>query len=307
MKTTKRWNILVIDSNEDAVRFLINLLDASPYDLTSVGNGEEGFNLLLKEPEKFAAVILGQNILNMNGVRLLHKINSCSQLKIIPVIMEASSGTLEEMEICIRAGVRYFLPKPIDKTILPTVIQTAISDQERYKAAEQATWHTKPLNTLISATFKIQTLYEAQAVTSLLANECPNPRLAAVGISEILVNAIEHGNLKITYNEKTKLHEGIQWLAEIERRLALPENADKYVTVVFEKTAGHINIRITDSGPGFDWREYQTLDSKRVFDNHGRGIIMAKNLAFETMIYHTFGKIVSYCHFYQRIYSPNLF
>lgn len=292
MKPTKRWNILVIDDNKDSVQFLLNLLEESPYNIASTNDGEEGFNILLKEPEKYSAVILGQNILNINGVRLLHKINSCSQLKIIPVIMEATSGTLDEMEICIRAGVRYFLPKPIDKAILPVVIQTAISDQERYKAAEQATWHTKPLNTLISATFKIQTLYEAQAVTSLLANECPNPRLAAVGISEILINAIEHGNLNITYQEKTKLHEGIQWLAEIERRLAMPENSEKYVTIVFEKSAAHINIRITDEGSGFDWREYQTLDTARVFDNHGRGIIMARNLAFETMIYHGNGNDV---------------
>lgn len=292
MQPTKRWNILVIDSNQDSVYFLQNLMQDSPYNLVHINDGEEAFNILLKEPEEFAAIILGHDILNMNGIHLLHKINSCSQLKIIPVIMEASSGTMEEMEICIRAGVRYFLPKPIDKAILPIVISTAIRDQERYKAAEQSIWHSKPLNTLISATFKIRTLYEAQAVASLLANECPNPRLAAVGISEILINAIEHGNLNITYHEKTKLHEGAQWLSEIEKRLALPQNQDKYVTVVYKKTDSHINIRITDDGAGFDWRQYQTLDSNRVYDNHGRGIIMAKNLSFENMIYHGEGNDV---------------
>src|SRR5688572_26157044 len=123
MITPKRWNILVIDDNPEAIYYLQNLLENTPYNIVSTNNGDEGFNLLLKEPEEFSAIVLGQNILNMNGVHLLHKINSSSQLKLIPVIMEASSGTLEEMEICIRAGVRYFLPKPIDKAILPTVIE----------------------------------------------------------------------------------------------------------------------------------------------------------------------------------------
>lgn len=288
----KRWNLLVIDNNHDAVHYLQDLLDNSPYTIVSTSDGEEGFNLLLKEPEQFSAIILGQNILNISSVSLVHKINSCSPLKTIPIIMEAGTGTIEEMEICIRAGARYYIPKPVDKKILPEVIATAIRDQERYRDAEHLVWNARPLNTMIDATFKIQTLHDAQVLSALLANECPNPRLAAVGISEILINAIEHGNLGITYLEKTKLHETAEWLAEIDRRLLLPANRHKTVKVVFHKTGGHINIRITDEGSGFDWRQYQTLDTNRVFDNHGRGIIMARNLAFENMIYHGSGNDV---------------
>lgn len=292
MKSNKRWNLLVIDNNQEAVDYLENILEDSPYNVHKYQDGEEAFNVLLNEPDKFSAIILGQEILNMHGIYLLHKISSCSSLKIIPVIMEASTGTIEEMEICIRAGVRYYLPKPVDKTQLPAIIETAIRDQERYRTAEQSVWKTRPLSTLINATFKLQTLSEAQAITTLLANECPNPRLAAVGISEILINAIEHGNLGITYNEKTKLHEDAQWLAEIERRLTLPQNENKYVTVVFTKTQGHISIRISDEGDGFDWRQFQAIDSSRLFDNHGRGLIMARSLSFESMIYHGNGNDV---------------
>lgn len=292
MTVAKRWNLLVIDNNHDAVHYLQTLLENSPYNIIVTNDGEEAFNLLLKQPDQFSAIILGQNILNINSVRLLHKITSSSALKLIPVIMEAATGTIEEMEICIRAGARYYLPKPIDKTLMPQVIATAIRDQERYRKMEESVWSAKPLNTLMSATFNIQTLQDAQTLAAFLANECPNPRLAAVGISEILINAIEHGNLNISYQEKTKLHETASWLSEIDRRLSLPENRHKSVRVVFSRTPGHINIRITDEGTGFDWRQYQTLDTNRVFDNHGRGIIMAKSLAFENLIYHGIGNDV---------------
>ncbi len=289
---TKRWSLLVIDNDHQAVSYLQTILDDSPYVIVTMSDGEEAFNLLLREPDKFSAIILGQNIVNINSVRLLHKITSCSGLKTIPIIMEASTGNIDEMEICIRAGARYYLPKPIDKSILPAVINTAIRDFERYQDAEKSTWNVKPINTLVNATFKIQTLNDAQLISSFLANECPNPRLAAVGISEILINAIEHGNLNITYQEKTRLHESSAWLSEVNRRMTLPENKNKHVIVVFHKTHGHINIRITDEGNGFDWRQYQNLDSTRVYDNHGRGIIMARSLAFENLIYHGNGNDV---------------
>lgn len=292
MEPSKRWNLLVIDGNQDAVHYLQDLLDDSPYSIVSSADGEEAFDLLIKDPGQFSAIILGQNINSINAVRLLHKINSSSSLKTIPVIMEAATGTIEEMEICIRAGVRYYIPKPVDKSTLPELINTAIRDEERYREAEHSVFKSKPLNTMIEAKFKIQTLHDAQLLSAFLSNECPNPRLAAVGISEILINAIEHGNLGITYAEKTKLHETSKWHAEIEQRLALEENHDKFVYVIFHKTNAHINIRIKDQGNGFDWRQFQALDSKRVFDNHGRGIIMARNLAFEDLIFHGAGNDV---------------
>lgn len=144
---------------------------------------------------------------------------------------------------------------------------------------------------LSDATFKIQNLHEAKNLAALLSNECPNPSLAAVGINEVLINAIEHGNLGITYNDKTKL-DTAGWLAEVDRRLEMPENKNKFVTVKFKKSASQISITIKDEGNGFDWIQYQTLDQNRATNNHGHGIIMARNLSFESMSYHGSGNEV---------------
>jgi len=292
MSTTKRWTILVIDSNQASINFLQDMLYNEPYDIAACSSGEEGFTRLLTDPEFYSAIILGQNIVDVNALQLLHKINACSSMKTIPIIIEASTGTLEEMEMCIRAGARYYLPKPSGKEFIPQIIETAVRDQNRYIEVERSVLASKPMHTLVNASFRVQTLDEAQVVANLLANECPNPRLAAVGITEMLINAIEHGNLSIGYAEKTRLHEKEQWLSEIERRLLLPENLNKFATISFDKTSSHIRIRIVDQGKGFDWRQYQDLDSKRVFDNHGRGIVMARTLAFDQMIYHNNGNDV---------------
>lgn len=43
-------------------------------------------------------------------------------------------------------------------------------------------------------------------LTTFLANFFPNPGQVILGISELLINAIEHGNLGITYGEKTEFN-----------------------------------------------------------------------------------------------------
>lgn len=285
--------LLVIDNNPNGIHSVYDVLYNRPYNIISTNDGEEGLKMLVNEPEVYSAVILGHNIKNINGIRLLHKINSSSNTKTIPVIMEVSSNSDEEMELCIRAGARYCIPKKIDREFFPKIIDTAIRDQERYANAEKGVMKIKPIgHTLITASFKVQSLQEAQVASNLMAGECPNPRLAVVGITEMLINAIEHGNLGISYAEKTKLHEAEQWISEINRRLMLDENKEKYVDIIFSKTSSHITIRIIDCGDGFDWRMYQNLDTNRVFDNHGRGIVMARSLTFESLIYHGKGNDV---------------
>ncbi len=159
MSENTRWNIMVIDNSTDAIAQLTTIFSSKPYDMVATHDGEEGFKLLLEAPDFYSAIILGKNISNVTSLQLLHRINSSSNIKTIPVIMEASAGSVEEMEKCIRAGARYYIPLPIDKKIIPQIISTAIRDQTRYSKAEQAVLESKPIgNTLISALFHLQNL-----------------------------------------------------------------------------------------------------------------------------------------------------
>jgi len=134
---------------------------------------------------------------------------------------------------------------------------------------------------LHQAHFQFRTLQDAHIVAQFLAHTCPNARLALMGITEIFINAIEHGNLAITYDEKTELQqEEEDWIGAIEKRLNLPNNIDKYVDVYFLRTEQELQIRVVDQGQGFDWKKYQCMPAQRSLDSHGRGIMMARNLAF---------------------------
>jgi hypothetical protein len=158
---------------------------------------------------------------------------------------------------------------------------------------------------LIQGHFSLRGLAEAYAIARFISRACPNPRLSLVGITELLLNAIEHGNLGISYEEKTQLQKDNNWIPEIERRLSLAENQNKYVDVNVERKEKEqeLHIRIVDQGSGFDWRQFlepdEVKDETKQASNqetvkpsrtstHGRGIPMARGLAFSRLEY--FGK-----------------
>jgi anti-sigma regulatory factor (Ser/Thr protein kinase) len=95
-------------------------------------------------------------------------------------------------------------------------------------------------------------------------------------IMEMITNAVEHGNLGIGYEDKSRFMSQGTWYAEIERRLSLPEHSGKFVDVHMNRFPDKITVLIEDMGKGFDFAKFLTLDEKRLLDNHGRGIAMAR-------------------------------
>jgi anti-sigma regulatory factor (Ser/Thr protein kinase) len=48
------------------------------------------------------------------------------------------------------------------------------------------------------------------------------------------------------------------------------------VDVQVKRYPDKLTVLIQDTGKGFDFTKYLTLDEKRLLDNHGRGIAMAR-------------------------------
>ena len=129
--------------------------------------------------------------------------------------------------------------------------------------------------------FELQTLTEARNLAELLAYAFPDPLRTQLGLTELLVNGVEHGNLGISYAEKSALLDQGQFEAELIRRLALPEHMKKRVHITIERTDGNLELTILDDGSGFDWKQYLDLNRERADDLHGRGIAMAKLISFD--------------------------
>jgi len=140
--------------------------------------------------------------------------------------------------------------------------------------------------------YTLKTLPEIFDLSQLLSRYFPDPEQVMTAIYELLLNAVEHGNLGLGFKAKTALVREGRWEAEITRRLSLPHYAGKQVEISVVQDADECRLTIADQGQGFHWQEYL----RRVADPrfpHGRGLIIALNAGFDRITFNDAGNIVT--------------
>ena len=95
-------------------------------------------------------------------------------------------------------------------------------------------------------------------------------------LMELLLNAVEHGNCKISYDEKTAwLSAGKNMLDLIADKSKDPRARDKKVYISYDISNVRTKISVRDDGDGFDWRK--RLASELTAGLHGMGIKLAES------------------------------
>ena len=128
----------------------------------------------------------------------------------------------------------------------------------------------------MSGKFRFRSLGQARYLSGLLAAVSPNPRKFALPLTELLVNAVEHGIASVTYKQTGDLIRCGRWEEEVQARLASEDFVSKYAYVEVSSTSDSVTYVVSDDGEGFQWEEYLQMDPNRAFDPHGRGIALAK-------------------------------
>jgi anti-sigma regulatory factor (Ser/Thr protein kinase) len=151
--------------------------------------------------------------------------------------------------------------------------------------------HNPGTGGLLRGDFEIWTLSHAEKLSTMLAMQYPDPDSAAIGIWELLSNAIEHGNLEIDYDLKTTLLRNGQLQEEIERRLADPIYGARVALVQFRRLRRSLKLKVTDQGPGFDHARF-TNSAPSTDRPNGRGIFIAAHMSFNRLHYQGRGNVV---------------
>lgn len=289
--------VLVVDDEPLNVEILTEVLGEAGYETVTASDGVEGWKALQSAPERFDGVLLDRMMPNMNGMELLARIKSSPPHAMLPVILQTARTAREDIVDGLSAGAWYYLCKPFDDQTLLAVVKTATEDYQRYrKVLRQAASSARTLKLMDKGQFTFHTLDEGRDLAGLLSNTVTNGERLAIGLIELFLNAVEHGNLGIGYKEKSVLNLNGTWDVEIERRMALPENASKVVEVAFERVQKELRFRIRDQGQGFDWESYLQFSPERAFDSHGRGIALARNLSFSRLEYQGSGnEVIAVC------------
>jgi len=277
--------IMVIDDEPNNLRLIATDLHAKGFESVAMDSGQAALRVL-DEQSNIELIILDRMMPKMNGIEFIAALKKQMLDEHPAIIMLTAAAQTHQIAEGIAAGVFYYITKPYDVELLYTVINAALADQQRLLSLrKEVEEYRSKIHVLEQASFSIQRLDQARFLATFLSNMYPDPKRLVVGIHELLINAIEHGNLGITYGQKTALLRSNQWLAEIEYRSNLPANINKRVAVSFWKFSDRIELQIQDQGAGFDWQDYLYIAPERATDPHGRGIAMSKLMSFDELTY----------------------
>lgn len=277
--------ILAVDDEEFNLDILKRYLVKAGYEAILAEDGLVALQKLEENPD-IEVIVLDRMMPGMDGMEFLRRVKADPKFQDIPVIMQTAAAASEQVLQGIHAGVYYYLTKPYDDVMLLVIVSAALRDAlAKREMKEEVRGQRRMLGLMEDSMFRFRTLEDAKTLAYFIANCFPEPEKVVFGLNELLVNAIEHGNLGITYAEKTKLVLNGGWLREVERRLGAEEYREKIARLTFKATKEAIAVNIKDQGKGFDWNKYVELSPDRATDPHGRGIAASRIVSFHSIDY----------------------
>lgn len=258
-------------------------------------------------------------IARAQGLSCLHEYSSDENCKLSAVVIDAKIG-LDEVATAIgKINLRFKEdngpilvivdgePAPnhslstvkhaklIDRNLGASALRRFLAEEiERYSIVSalrrELEKRTSAIGQIVQGVFQFKTRREAQNLATMLSLTCKEPMPIAVGLTELFVNAIEHGCLEIGHEEKGELLETGKLTEEIRKRQQMPSYKNRVATVDFKRSGGSMFFIIKDPGPGFDYSKYMAEQDAHM-KKHGRGITMAKG-CFSSLQYHGCGNEV---------------
>jgi CheY-like chemotaxis protein len=284
--------VLIVE-DDSVVRLLVRELAAKAgHDTEVADDGAAG----LEAFRRFRPDLVFSDIrmARMDGLELIEAVRS-EDREVITVIITGIDS--EDYAVrALRLGANDYLRKPLREADLARLLQKydAIVKERTTELEIHQMFVDRAFTLKVESRLplipKVVDRLLAEAEGAIGAADRLSVRL---GLVEMLSNAVEHGNLGISYEEKRKALETRDGLRElIDRRLADPELARRSVTVGFKMDSTTCEWVIADEGSGFDWTDLPDPTSgPALFDGHGRGIFLTR-FQFDVMEYQGRGNTV---------------
>lgn len=282
--------ILIIDQEPSGLDAIRSAITSRGYGVHEFPSGSAALELLMKGCGQTRAIFVSQNIGDMAALDLIRQLKSEENLRQIPIVALASGQDHPGLIELVTNGASSYLLKPYDEALAVAVMLSVLREWRKMDAMVRESKEVVGATQLLeTCTFAFTTPAQARAIATFLSQVCPDPSRVIVGLSELMVNGVEHGNLDISYEQKSKFIQDGTLEAEIAFRLKMPQYQGRTVRTSFHRQKTELVFRVEDDGPGFDWQSYLDIDMSRLRDTHGRGIAIAKQISFDTLTYEGLG------------------
>lgn len=286
MTPTFPLKVLVVESDFPSRRAIVDLISTQGHTVWQATDGSEGMMLFEQHrPDLVITDILSSTV---SGARLLQEIRRVDPVAL--VVVSASFDAKEEIVQALHLRATNFIHKPLRMEEVLTLLR-------KYAAIIEARCYgAEILHMMSHQQFQMRVdnrIHLVPKITDFLVRAThdillPQSRMEVrLGLGELIANAIEHGNLEISYEEKTNAmaasDDGLEDL--FEQRRSDPVLGTRRVSISFNQVEGSCEWLIADEGRGFDWRGLpDPLSPDYMMSTHGRGIFLAR-FQFDQMEY----------------------
>lgn len=284
--SNEKMTILVADDDSETLDVVVRTIEELGHIALKAGNGKEVIEFFHLQGPRVDAVFLDRIMPYMDGPAVSRFMAHDPVLRLLPVIMQNNDNDPVEND----ANIFYQLRKPYDMALLRAVLSAAIRQAQKNRRLQRRMSHYRAgFGLTHTAKFRFRTLAQAEDLACFIANFFPDPEHVVTGLAELMINAIEHGNLRIGEKEKEDLIRSGRWKEEVAKRLADPACKDLYAEIAMTRRDGGIYVVITDQGEGFAWQNYVRITPEQAARISGRGIAHAATVCFDALRYDAVG------------------
>ncbi len=283
--------VLVVEDDIYSSKYLSVVLEKEGIESQFAYDGIEG----LKKFEEFKPDLVLSDILmpKMDGLQMLANIQKKKTEAIFVII--TAFGTEEYAIKALELGAKNYLKKPIRNSDILKVIRKYNSIIENRK------FQQKKIGKVIKLSFTM--LFEnninqiPQIIDSILKDiksYIAESEIVSIelGLIELITNAMEHGNMNISYTEKQEALNNNSLMKLYTDRMSQSKYAKRKVEIKFVKDSNFFEWTIIDEGNGFNWNIVpDPTDSDKLLELSGRGIFITKFL-FDELEYIGVGNTV---------------
>jgi len=269
--------ILIAEDDLYSRRYLEDLLILEKYECLAAKNGEEA--LQLYKNNEIDIIISDIQMPKKSGLELLEEIRK--ERTDVIVIMTTAYGSEEFAIKALQLGANNYLKKPIN---IEQLLQLLIKYQ---KVLTQPKIDFKVYGKIKEKSFKIEFENKFEIISEIVqklmyeitADFDDTEKInIELGLLELITNAIEHGNLEITYNQKQNALNNDILENLYDERINDPKLFNRKILVEYNFDQTACEWIIKDEGKGFDYNNLPDPTKENLLELSGRGIFISKFL-----------------------------
>jgi DNA-binding response OmpR family regulator len=276
--------ILIVDDDKYISLLLCNFLEEEGFICETAENGLEALEKVTKD-EKFDMVLLDFVMPKMNGLEFLAAVRDINPK--LPVLMISGYRTIDNTLEALRLGAIGFIKKPFSlKDVLKNLKLVFHTTKSKKELGPIIPYLTRGNMEFVFNTGEIEpdevSIYLATHLGELGLIAGRRISTVALAFNEVLINAVEHGNLELPVNHFLDIpgnEEKEKVVALKNERLKDPKYSSKKIILKYLFNNTETMVTVIDEGPGFNTSavmDFLIKEDDSNVEGCGRGIMLLK-------------------------------